>query len=455
MSRVRRVRTRLLPVLLGLFAALAAVVLTPPTTAETRVGRLNVSLRPGVGLTELEIPPLGSVTARTHSAPLTVQVGLERLELRQVSAAVSTEAGRTLAKASAESELHTAFRLHAVLCLLLTSLFAALLAAVRPSRTLRTCALTVASGVLPLVGFGVWMMASFDPSAFSSPTYHGPLSEAPAVLKKLDSAIENVSQLRHRLGVITDQLQVLTEPLDAHRDTTVILHVSDLHSNAVGVAWVDELVERFEPTAVIDTGDITSFGVNQEVNTITEVLETKKSKYLVTFGNHDSPEVRRALKERLTSIDAEVVTLGDVTVLGLDDPTYTAQEGARSAVDDPLYEKSGQRLRELCERAKPLVVAVHNPEQAKFVDSCASVVLSGHWHVPEQHRLVGGTLVSVVGTTGASGIGGLNPGGRYYAELLRFEGATLYAIDVVEMNPTTGEVMVRRIDPSRVKTPRR
>jgi hypothetical protein len=134
----------------------------------------------------------------------------------------------------------------------------------------------------------------------------------------------------------------------------------------------------------------------------------------------------------------------------LDDPTYTAKEGSQAS-DDPKYAQSGERLRVLCESERPVVVAVHNPAQASYVDGCAEVVLSGHLHTPQQYRLKGGTLVSVVGTTGASGIEGLNPNGRYHAELLRFDGRVLHSIDVVEMNPTTGEVVVRRVVVARVR----
>jgi hypothetical protein len=95
-------------------------------------------------------------------------------------------------------------------------------------------------------------------------------------------------------------------------------------------------------------------------------------------------------------------------------------------------------------------VAVHNPEQARYVDGCAGVVIAGHRHQAEQYREPRGTLVSVAGTTGASGIEGLNPDGRYYAEILRFDTEGLRSIDVVAMNPTSGEIEIRRVNPRRI-----
>jgi predicted MPP superfamily phosphohydrolase len=447
---MRRAYRVFLPGLLGLLAAVWAVMVTPSSTVETDVGLLEVAVRPGLGGTELAIPPLGSVRASTHRTPFEVRVELSRVELAEASRVTSTARNRAAAVQNAEEALHGAFVRHALLSLTVAAATAGVLAAARRRRSGRLVSWTVAAAVLPLAGVGAWTMATFEPAAFTSPTFQGSLAEAPGVLKKLDSAMENVGVLRNRLAVVTDQLEALTAPLAARKDSLVMLHVSDIHSNPVGVAWVDELVQRFEPDVVVDTGDVTSFGVEGEGAVMERLLETTREKYMVVFGNHDSSELRNRLSKRLTAIHEQTVTVNGVTLLGLDDPTYTAKEGSQAS-DDPKYAQSGERLRVLCESERPVVVAVHNPAQASYVDGCAEVVLSGHLHTPQQYRLKEGTLVSVVGTTGASGIEGLNPNGRYHAELLRFDGRVLHSIDVVEMNPTTGEVVVRRVVVARVR----
>lgn len=436
--------------LLGVFAAVWALMITPATAVETEVGRLEVAVRPGSGGTELEIPPLGSVRAMTHRTPLQVQVELSRVELAEASRVTASAKTRAAAVRDAERSLHGAFVRHALTCLVVAGGTAAVLAMARRRRTPRLAAVSVLSAVLPLSAVGALTMAAFNPEAFSGPTYQGSLADAPAVLKKLDSAMEKVGGLRNRLAVVTDQLEALTEPFEVRDDSLVLLHVSDIHSNPVGVAWVDELRERFEPDAVIDTGDLTSFGVDGESAVVEELLQAPKESYLVVYGNHDSPALRRRLSARLTPLHGESVTVNGVVVVGFDDPTFTAKEGS-SASDDPKYAESGAALETLCRRLRPAVVAVHNPEQASYVDGCAQLVLAGHLHRAHQYRLPGGTLVSVAGTTGASGIGGLNPRGTYHAELLRFEGQVLHSIDVVEMNPTTGEVVVRRVPVERVR----
>lgn len=58
--------------------------------------------------------------------------------------------------------------------------------------------------------------------------------------------------------------------------------------------------------------------------------------------------------------------------------------------------------------------------------------------------------MSVAGSSGAGGVGGVNPDGVYEAELLRYKDGVLVGIDAVRMNPTSGEAEVRHLNPARV-----
>lgn len=417
--------------------------MVPPTTAVTELGELKVSLRPGSGGTFLDIPPLGRVVADTHRSPVDLHVTLSRIDLGNSEEVATSVSARTALLDATERELRSALIRHALLGALSGAALSALFAHVR-RRSPRSVLATIAVSLTCSVTVGLGAFLDFDSQAFSSPRFQGPLASAPSVLKKLDSALENVSLFRGRLGDITAQVELLTAPLPPEEASTTILHVSDIHSNVVGFAWVDELVRRFRPDVVVDTGDVTSFGVAVEEQALDRFLETPRESYLVTFGNHDSQELRERLSRRITPIHERVVTVGEVTIIGLDDPTYTARVGSTPA-DEEKYARSGTRLAELCARHRPVVVAVHNPSQARFVDGCAQVVLSGHLHVPDQYRLPKGTVVSVSGTSGASGLEGLNRDGVYFAELLRFDAGVLRSVDVVEMNPVTGEIAVRRV----------
>lgn len=442
-------RRHLPTVLLGLVAALLALLLVPPTSAETNVGRIEVSLRPGPGRTHVETPPLGSVTFNTHSAPLGLHIELSRLELRRVGATLTDQEPSAVLD-STRDQLHWAFVRHAVVLLVLAAGIGALLGATRRHRSRARILASAAVSAATLVMLGVTAVVGFSADAFSSPSFNGPLSEAPAILRKFDTALSSTAQIGDRLDAVTRELELLASPLEQPKDVTTVLHVTDLHSNPVGVQWVNELVERFGVDAVIDTGDITSFGYAAESAAVERPLTVPRERYHIVFGNHDAPEVRERLSRRLDPIDRRVVRVGEVTILGQDDPTFTAKEGTGRAEHDPLYRKAGTELAAMCKDMKPIVVAVHHPDLAETIDGCAAVVMAGHWHVPSQHRLRGGTLVLVGGTSGAGGVEGLSPDGVYHAQLLRFDGTTLIAVDLLRMKPTTGELEVTRVNPARI-----
>src|SRR3546814_9991420 len=67
-----------------------------------------------------------------------------------------------------------------------------------------------------------------------------------------------------------------------------LLHVSDLHSNPVGIELVEQTAERFGVDAIIDTGDLTSFGATLEELVVPRIARIDVPYYVVP-GNHDHP----------------------------------------------------------------------------------------------------------------------------------------------------------------------
>lgn len=440
-----RVRRYLISGGLGVLAVVIALLVTPASSTETAVGRVDVSIRPGVGRTYLDLPPLGSVAANTHASPVEVHVELGRLEFRAIGERMEVDSTTDIL-ASTRKTLVWGFIKHGATLLVFAAVLAALLSRSTRRRSLRR---TIESGITASALLAVLCVAAiidFDAEAFRSPTFNGPLREAPDVLRRFDTALERTVDFTNRLDVITSQLAVLAEPMPATVGTT-ILHVSDLHSNPLGVAWVNEIVERFEVDAVIDTGDVTSFGYKDESIAIEQPLQVPREQYFIVFGNHDATDVRERLSERLTSLHGRLADVAGISVFGVDDPTYTVIEGTGSQ-HDAAYGRAGDVLERRCHELQPLVVAVHNPVLAPRVAGCAKIVLAGHLHETRQEVIDGGTLLSVIGSTGAGGIEGIAPDAVYQAQLLRFAAGELVAIDVLSMNPTTGEFTAQRIDPA-------
>jgi predicted MPP superfamily phosphohydrolase len=428
----------------GVLCVFISLNIAPSGRVESPLGEIEVRARLEHGGTYLDIPPLGSVEARTHSAFVGVHIELRRLEIEQVGERVqSGESTRDLTKM--RQDLRGAFLMYTLSAV--GTCFVLLVLLMRKKR------LVIETGVWAgalMLGLGAVSAVQFDADAFSQSTFHGSLSEAPEVMRRVDRAIEGIGDAKQRLDVISKQLEALTTPLEDTEGAVTVLHVSDIHSNPIGFQWVTQLVKRFEPDVVVDTGDITSFGYEAETQSLLRSLGVPREQYLVAYGNHDAQGVREKLNERLRGIDQKVVDVGGVRILGWDDPTFTAQEGNTNAELRALYAASGEKLRERCLKERPDVVAVHNPEMASYVDGCAKSVLSGHWHQSKQFKLPRGTIVSVSGTSGAGGVEGVSPDGVYEAELLRYKEGVLVGIDVVRMNPTSGEAEVRHLNPERI-----
>jgi predicted phosphodiesterase len=418
--------------------------IAPSGRVESPLGEIEVSARLERGGTYLDIPPLGSVEARTHSAFVGVHIELRRLEIEQVGERVqSGESTRDLDKV--RRDLRGAFVMYTFSAVGTCFVLVVLL-----MRKRRLVVETLLWAAALMGGLGGVSVVQFNSGAFSESTFNGSLREAPEVMRRVDRAIEGVGDAKQRLDVISKQLEALTTPLEDTEGAVTLLHVSDIHSNPIGFQWVTQLVKRFEPDVVVDTGDITSFGYEAETESLLRTLGVPKEQYLVAYGNHDAQVVREKLNDRLTGIHQKIVEVKGVRILGWDDPTFTAQEGPSNAELAALYAASGEKLRERCFEEQPDVVVVHNPEMARYVDGCTKSVLSGHWHQSKHFKLPRGAIVCVAGSSGAGGVGGVNPDGVYEAELLRYKDGVLVGIDAVRMNPTSGEAEVRHLNPARV-----
>src|SRR5207247_9405768 len=77
-------------------------------------------------------------------------------------------------------------------------------------------------------------------------------------------------------------------------DETRILHISDIHSNPLGLEVTRRLAEHFKVAAILDTGDLTSFGLPVE-GRLGDMVATMNVPYLLVPRNHDSTKNRPAL----------------------------------------------------------------------------------------------------------------------------------------------------------------
>jgi 3',5'-cyclic AMP phosphodiesterase CpdA len=235
--------------------------------------------------------------------------------------------------------------------------------------------------------------------------------------------------------------------LDALGDDVAILHVSDVHLNPLGLELARSLAERFEVDAIVDTGDLTSFGLPVEQR-IGELVSEMPVPYYLVAGNHDSFANREALDDypNVTVVDAEVVTIGGVRILGFADPLYTTEGG------QPYERAKEERARQADDvaaavrRERPDVLAVAGLDQAVSSAGMVPLVISGDVH-ERSAKEEDGTLMLTVGSTGATGLGSftVDTGRSYEAEILRFKEGVLVALDYVTLDGVTGSFTVNRV----------
>jgi predicted phosphodiesterase len=437
-----RMRARMLhvvtAVVLGAAGSLAALSLVP--TADQRVGPATITIGAslGKGATILRIPPFGTVSAPTHGPPLRLVATLTELDPQGVARGLASDEARTELVGEMETSLRRAamragFRL-ALGGLVIGGLIAGLL----PGRHVRGVLIGGAGGLIATSLLLFATSRSYDVAAFQEPRFTGTLERAPDLLQAVQKQGTSIAEIRSKYQIGAERLAEIVSLAGAPHEnprsgSVAILHVSDVHSNPLGLEFAKQLAERFEVDAVLDTGDLTSFGQPIEAR-IGELLSGVGRPWLLVPGNHDSPEVRQSMAAvpNVVVLDQRVEQVGGVSILGWGDPTFTpgslittAEARKRQYEEAP---KVAQRVRE----TEADVLAVHNADLAADSVGEVPLVLSGHRHKRTQ-RTRNGTLQLEVGSTGATGLGSflVESDLAYEAQIVYFRDRRPVAVDYI------------------------
>lgn len=305
------------------------------------------------------------------------------------------------------------------------------------------------AGAVALLLYGAW--GPYDLDAFEEPTFEGELARAPGLIAAAERNLRDLEAVRSRVETVSDRLAELYAaslgelPGGAPGETS-ILHVSDLHLNPLGAELVVDLADDLDVDAILDTGDVTTFGFSIEAR-YGEILARAPAPYYVVPGNHDSAQNRAQLAaiDGITVIDREVVELAGVRVLGIADPTFTASSELSTEAANERKLALADDVATLVEEAEPDVLAVHDARQADQSGGLVPVVVAGHTHRRGEARQ-DGTLVLTVGSTGATGLGAFTVDTTlaYEAQVLRFDGARLVAIDYLTVEGVSGTFTLER-----------
>ena len=454
MSRAGVRRAAVLLAIAGVGAAAAAGALRFYSTTSGTVGPGTVELRAKAawsGGTRLSLPPLGAISASTHRAPVALQAEVERLDLDRLQRLLTAPDPRARLEASVEEDLQPLLRRLVVKALLLGTLTGAVAAGLLPGRRARHLPVGAVGGgvAVAVLLLGTWR--GYDTAAFAEPRFDGSLERAPGVLRAVGRHVDDLAEVRERVSTLGRELSSLYETLAAPSapasDETRLLHVSDVHLNPLGLEIVRQLAERFEVTAVLDTGDLTSFGYPVETR-FASLLVDMPVPYVVVPGNHDSAGVRTALAESggMVSVVDGVVEIGGVRILGVPDPTFTADNEVSPTDAAEVKRRLAPDIRRRLEAERPDVLAVHDPLLAQRADGRVPLVLAGHVH-RRGNSVRNGTRTLTVGSTGATGLGTFTvEGGRAYeAQVLSFTAGRLTSVDYVSLKGIGGSFRVDRV----------
>lgn len=453
-ARLRRAgRTKLAFALWVVVVTLVAVPFLYRGSAQVGPGTFEAHVSPGwTGRTEVAVPPLGAISASTHRAP--VHLGFELREVDVLEALDPTgQPGIDGIEAEVRDDLPGA-AVHLGLLLLAVSAGVGLLAAATfPGRR---SGWRLLSGVaIAPVTIGVLVAPAaigFDANQLEEHyELTGPLGSAQTLLQRVGSLDTRFGSVESRTQVLSEKIAnlysaTITGEISRSDGEVVLLHVSDLHLNTIGLSLARDLARDFQADAVIDTGDITSFGFQPEAGFV-ELLEDFEVPYYVVAGNHDSEAVRAdlAASGAVTLLDDDVVEIGDVKVLGVSDPTVTALRTIPKEEINRTYRAQFPRTERLVEAEQPDLLMVHNPVQIRPVLGKVPAAVAGHIH---QTRLevIDGTIVAVVGSSGATGVGNLivEEDEPYRFELLRFVDGELVAVDQIELRGAGGDFVLNR-----------
>lgn len=428
---------------------LLVVPLVPAGQHQVGPGVVSIEVGPALrGVTTLSLPPLGKVRANTHPAPVKVTAELRELDVQPVISGAGRLDAESI-EAEVRADLPGAVASALIRLLGIGALLGALAAAVLPRRRYTNVALGALVGALSVGIAATSVLVGFDASRFEEPTYDGSLGLGGPLLAAVTSG--DASGLDARVDVLSQRLANLysasvTATIARSEGDVAILHVSDIHLNPIGLNLTRDLARSFEVDAIVDTGDTTSFGLPIE-EPFSDLFGDFGVPYYYVGGNHDSMANRRAISAApgVTSINREVVDVKGLRILGFDDPVITTTRTVPKDHRTRTMEAAEPELAALVERESPDVVAIHNPAMASAVTGEVPVVMAGHLH-QSVTTAQDGTVIAVAGSTGATGLGSLTvvADEPYQAQVLRFDGGELVAIDNIELLGTSGNFVVRR-----------
>ena len=386
-------------------------VVSPTVNLQLAAFRFSVQVLPGLGYTRLELPPIGSMEAKTHLGLCNLVLSLQNIDLDSLQQLLNAPGSKEMlitTLLAPKWQLLSQLLLRAAAIAALGGAWGGTLI----KRSRQNFIRGSITGIVIALLITLMTVISYEPQALTNPVYSGALRGAPWALGLAQNAWHNwdalgssvklfVRNLRQVMAKSTSQLP--PEKLD--RDLR-ILHVSDLHNNPLAIDFILEICDNFSPDLIIDTGDLTDFGTPLE-ETFFKNLALIKVPYYFVLGNHDSPVVAEKVLEipGITLLDGPE-EFSNISILGFRDPASLTGSLEPAASQQVSNQVNVIRFWLQSETNQPFILAVHNPTVAQSFAGEIPLILTGHTHIPSVTIQNGSVLVNA-GTTGGAGLRGL------------------------------------------------
>jgi predicted phosphodiesterase len=380
-------------------------------TVRAQVGPVEtgMSLRPAWnGETVVDASPLGTLTFRTHDAPLRLRITLENIDQERARAFLEDPRLADRLPQLIENDLLDGVRalvIRSLLCAGAGALIAVLMVYRRP----RVALLGLVAASVALAGTGALAALTFRPDSLAEPRYSGLVAAAPSLVGSAESIVTRFESYRSQLTKLVTNVSKLydtvsTLPLyDADPKSIRVLHVSDIHINPIAWNVIRSLKDQFAVDMVIDTGDISDHGTKAE-NKFVDEIGRLGVPYVYVRGNHDSMSTQKAIEKQKNAVvlDNETETVAGLHIYGLGDPRFTPDLSV--PVDSSPATLARFARAHLSKVGKADVVAVHDPDVGKGFSGAAPMILAGHTHERKTTMLPTGTRMLIQGSTGGAGL---------------------------------------------------
>jgi predicted MPP superfamily phosphohydrolase len=379
--------------------------------------RLTIEVSPSGG-SVLSLPPLGELSLKSHDGPFRLHADVTQINEADAREIFKDPQSLRGLDRKVAADLDSGVRKLVVRAAGSAVLGAVLLGVPVFRRRFRRALLSGAVAVGAIAAGGGAAAATWNPQAINEPRYTGLLASAPSVVGDAGDIVTDYKKYEKQLAKIVTNVSRLydvtsTLPAFAPSTSTIrVLFVSDLHINPGSWDVIRSVTKQFDVDFIVDTGDISDHGTAAE-NAYVQPIATLGVPYVFVRGNHDSLVTDDAIRKLPNAVvlDNQMRLVDGLRLAGIGDPRFTPDKDTRGVPAPISVKVTGESLASLI-RSQPAeapvdIAMMHDPEGAAEVDGTVPLALAGHYHRRFQEELPFKTLLFVQGSTGASGLRGL------------------------------------------------